>query len=122
MRENAPATPNSRTTNVKRSRRTIRFFEPDWERVEAFANNRGLPAAEFVRYATLAMIADGGNSVARVAPIIESTFRGTYILATRMRNQMFEAGEREHLDTLIADAREVQDKLLERASDRWRTQ
>jgi len=114
VRKNPPGNSDTKAANVKRSRRTIRFFEPEWERVEAFAKARGLPAAEFVRFATLAAIADGGNSVARLAPIIESTFRGTYILATRMRDEMFEAGEREELDALISRAREVQDRLLKR--------
>lgn len=116
MRQNPPGTSDNKTANAKRSRHTIRFFDTEWERVQAFAEARGLPAAEFVRFATLAAIADGGNSLARLAPIIETTFRGTYILATRMRDEMFEAGEEEELDALVSQARELQDKLLEEAS------
>ena len=32
--------------------RTIRFFDPEWARVEAFAETRGIAGAEFVRFAT----------------------------------------------------------------------
>lgn len=112
MRKTQRDTSNTKTTNGKRSRHTIRFFESEWERVAAFADTRGLPAAEFVRFATLAVIADEGKSLVRLAPIIKSTFRATYILATRLRNQMLGAGEQEQLDTLVAAARELQDKLL----------
>lgn len=116
MRKNPSGTSPTKIGNAKRSRRTIRFFGPEWERVEAFAEARGLPAAEFVRFATLAAIADGDNSVARLAPIIETTFRGTYILATKLRDEMLDAGQQEGLDTLVAEARELQDRLLERDS------
>lgn len=116
MRKTPPGTSDTKIASAKRSRRTIRFFEPEWERVEAFAQARGLPAAEFVRFATLAAIADEGYSLARLAPIIESTFRGTYILATRMRDEMFKAGEREELEALVSRALEMQDRLLERVS------
>ena len=43
----------------KRTPRSIRFYDPEWERIEAFAERRGLAAAEFVRFAALAAIEDG---------------------------------------------------------------
>ncbi len=102
---------------AKRWPHSIRFLEPEWERIEAFAEARGLTAPEFVRFATLAAVADGGNSVARLAPLIERTFRTTYIMASRLRNEMLDAGEQEELDALIAAARGLQDELLDGASD-----
>lgn len=102
---------------AKRWPHSIRFLEPEWERIEVFAETRGLTAPEFVRCATLAAVADGGNSVARLAPLIERTFRTTYILASRLRNEMLDAGEQEELDALIAAARGLQDELLDGSSD-----
>ena len=47
-----------------------------------------------------------------VAPLIERTFRHTYMLATRMRDDMAEGGLTAELDQLINEARELQDSLL----------
>ena len=102
---------------AKRWPHSIRFLEPEWERIEVFAEARGLTAPEFVRFATLAAVADGGNSVARLAPLIERMFRTTYILASRLRNEMLDAGKQEELDALIAAARGLQDELLNGTSD-----
>ncbi len=112
MSSNQSNIADTKSKKRKRSRHTIRFFGSEWQRVEAFAESRGLQAAEFVRFAALATIADEGNSVARLSPLIERTFRGTYIVATRLRDQMLEAGEKEELDELVATARELQDRLL----------
>ncbi len=116
MNETHSAPTNTRSKGLKRARRTIRFFDPEWERVEAFAETRGIAAAEFVRFATLAAIADDGNSLARLTPLVEATFRGTYMLATRMRDQMLGAGEQNDLDSLIVKARELQDILQDNVS------
>ena len=84
---------------------------------------RGVAAAEFVRFAALAAIEDGPRTspepdrLDRIAPLIEMTFRASYITATKMRDEMIEAGREEELDELIAAARELQDDVLGRASD-----
>ncbi len=104
-------------TKAKRSAHTIRFLEPEWENVEAFAEARGLAPAEFVRFATLNAIADGGASVAGLAPLIQTTFRGTHILASRLRDEMLEAGEQEILDEMVAAARGLQAELIDSNSD-----
>ena len=36
----------------KRPPRSIRFYDSEWERIETFAEQRGLTATEFVRFAT----------------------------------------------------------------------
>ena len=110
---NRSASSDSADTKAKRSPHTIRFLEPEWENVEAFAAARGLAPAEFVRFATLNAIADGGASVAGLAPLIQTTFRATYILASRLRDEMLEAGEQEVLDEMIAAARGLQADLIE---------
>ena len=116
MNKNQSDDTHTDTKEKKRSRHTIRFFGSEWDRVRAFAETRGLPASEFVRFAALAMIEDGGSSVARLAPLIERTFRCTYILATKLRDQMLDAGEQDAIDELVAQSRQLQDKLLDNAS------
>ena len=73
----------------KRTPRSIRFYDPEWERIESFADKRGVAAAEFVRFAALAAIEDGSGALSdpaprgRLAPLIEMTFRAAYMLATK---------------------------------------
>ncbi len=117
MNENLSDDHGTADAEAKRWPHSIRFLESEWERIEAFAEAHGLTAPEFVRFATLAAVADRGNSVARLAPLIERTFRAAYMLSTRMRDEMLEAGEQEELDALIAAARGLQDELLDGASD-----
>ena len=101
----------------KRTPRSIRFYDPEWGRIEAFAEGRGLAAAEFVRFAALSAI-ESGAAGARLAPLIERTFRFAYIVATKMRDEMRAAGHGEELEVLIREARALQDDVLERAQGR----
>ncbi len=117
MSANRPHNPSAAGKAEKRSAHSIRFLDPEWERIEAFAEGRGLAPAEFVRFATLAAIADGAALPARLAPLVETTFRAAHILASRLRDEMLDAGGQEELDVLIADARALQEKLVSRASD-----
>jgi len=67
--------------------------------------------------AALAAVEDGvGDLAGRLAPLIERTFRATYMLASRMRDEMLDAGRSEELDALIRAARELQDELTDAAS------
>lgn len=102
----------------KRTPRSIRFHDPEWQRIEAFAETRGLAAAEFVRFAALAAIGEesgepgDGGRLDRLAPLIERTFRYGYMIATKMRDEMLEAGRDEELEALIDAARGLQKDLL----------
>ena len=99
----------------KRSPHSIRFLDPEWRRIEAYAETRGLTGPEFVRFAALAAMEAGSSRSAagdRLAPLIEMTFRATYIMATKMRGEMLDAGREEELDELIAAARGLQDEVL----------
>lgn len=101
-----------------RTPHSIRFLDPEWDRIKAFAEDRGLAPPEFVRFAALAAIEDGAGDLAgRLAPLIERTFRATYMLASRMRDEMLDAGRGEELDALIRTARELQDELTGAASE-----
>lgn len=99
----------------KRTPHSIRFLDPEWERIEAFAEERGLTGPEFVRFAALAALADDApavNSGDRLAPLIERTFRAAHIMVSKLRWDMLDEGRGEELDALIADARAHQDELL----------
>lgn len=117
MGRNRAASSNGADAQAKRSPHTIRFLKPEWERIEAFAEARGLAPAEFVRFATLNAVADEGASIAGLAPLIQTTFRGTHILASRLRDEMLEAGEQEVLDEMVAAARGLQADLIDSKSD-----
>ena len=70
---------------------------------------------EFVRFAALAAMEGGSPRSAagdRLTPLIEMTFRATYIIATKMRDEMLDAGRKEELDELVAAARGLQDEIL----------
>ena len=99
----------------RRTPRTIRFLDLEWQRIEAFADKRGLTGPELVRFATLAAMEDGPPAAAsgdRLEPLIERTFRYTYMIATKMRDDMRGAGQDEDLEVLIRAARELQDEVL----------
>ena len=98
----------------RRSPHSIRFLDGEWDRIEAHADARGLTGPEFVRFATLEAMADGGAAGHRLAPLIETTFRAAHIMVTKMRAEMLGEGREEELDELVEGAREYQDRLLER--------
>ena len=105
-----------------RKNRGIRFSDPEWKEVKQAAQTSGITPAEFVRDTILDIIrnpdAPGDDAVsARLTPLVERTFRYTYMLATRMRDQMTEAGDQDKLDELISEARELQDSLLRKPSE-----
>ena len=113
---------NTSTVNTgqveKRMPHSIRFLELEWERIEAFAGERGLSPAEFVRFAALdAMTQSSGQLPGRLAALIEHTFRLVYFMASKTRDEMIEAGERKAVDELIAAGRLAQAQLLDGDSD-----
>ena len=97
----------------KRSPHSIRFLDAEWERIEAHADARGLTGPEFVRFAALAALADGGAGSDRLAPLIETTFRAAHIMVTKMRSDMLDEDREDELDELIEGARALQDRLLD---------
>ena len=100
--------------------RTFRFPDSEWERVEACAEARGMTAAEFVRSAVGAAL-DAGPGAAgaadRLAPLIERTFRYSYMLATRMRDDMLAEGRDDEVEALVRAARALQDELTGASGD-----
>ena len=85
------------------------------------AQTLGVTPAVFVRERILDVVrnpsaADSLAVPSNLAPLIERTFRYTYMLATRMRDDMADGGLTEELDQLINEARELQDSLLKGAA------
>jgi len=112
QRETGPAETGG---SEKRNPHSIRFHDPEWQRIEAAAEQRGLTGPEFVRFAALAAVADGptaGAAADRVAPLVERTFRAAHILVSKLRCDMLDEGREAELDQLIAGARGLQDELI----------
>ncbi|MXY33444.1 MAG: hypothetical protein F4Y60_05015 [Boseongicola sp. SB0664_bin_43] len=103
--------------SARRRPHSVRFLDPEWERIEAFAEARGFTGPEFVRYAALAAMAEPGEITDRLAPLIETTFRATHILVTKMRDDMVDAGRAAELDQLVEGAWALQDRLLRKGPD-----
>ena len=119
-RESVESSQADAVRTEKRTPRSIRLSDPEWERIEAFAEERGLAAAEFVRFAALAAIEGGaavGGAQRRLAPLVERTFRYAHVMATKMREEMLAAGRGGELDALVREARAVQDEVLGGAAD-----
>ena len=70
-----------------------------------------------MRFAALAAIGDRSagprnpGQLDRLAPLIERSFRYSYMIATRMRDDMLSAGQDEELEALIEAARALQTDL-----------
>lgn len=101
-----------------RRSRTIRFSDREWELVENAAAERGIPAAEYVRTATLdasegrvaALSAEIGETIRRI-------YRHTYIVSTIKRDEMVREGRDDEMEVAMGSARESQALLQEQASE-----
>ncbi|MYK32598.1 MAG: hypothetical protein F4051_13050 [Boseongicola sp. SB0670_bin_30] len=99
-----------------RRTRGLRFSDSEWEEIKAAAEGDGLNVSEFVRDRLLAIVrgnaaAGSAESLASLAPLIERTFRYTWFLATRTRDEMLQEGCHDEVDELVRQARELQDRL-----------
>ena len=105
-----PGRPGPRRT------RGLRFSDSEWEEIRAAAEGDGLTVSEFVRDRLLAIargnaVDDSAATVASLAPLMERTFRYTWFLATSKRDEMIQEGRHEEIDSLVKEARELQDRL-----------
>ena len=99
-----------------RKPRAIRFSDSEWDKVKKAAEDRGVPAAEYVRETILDTarnpVAVASRAIpADLAPLIERTFRYAWILATPKRDELIQAGRGEEMEKLVKAARELQDQL-----------
>ena len=98
--------------------RGIRFSDSEWDEVKAAAQRHNIPLAEFVREKLLEIArgnssVDSAATVAALAPLIERTFRYTWILDTHRRDELTQEGRADEIKELVAQARELQDRLQE---------
>ena len=103
----------------------IRFSDSEWEAVKSAAGSHKIPVAEFVRDRTLEIARGHGSAdptaiPADLAPLIERTFRYTWMLATHKRDELNQAGRGEEMEKLVKEARALQDSLLRSPSDQPR--
>ena len=106
---------------IPRKNRGIRFSDPEWDEVKQAAQAHGVTPAEFVRERILDLIRspDAPSHAAipsHLVPLIEHTFRYSYMLATKMRDAMLTDQQDEQLEELIKEARALQDSLSSAAS------
>ena len=99
-----------------------RLSNSEWDEVKMAAAEHGIPAAEFVRNATLDLgrnkkVTDSAAMPPAVVALIERIYRSTYIVATLKRDEMLREGRGDELDEIIKAARETQAKILEDASE-----
>ena len=100
-----------------RTSRTIRFSDPEWERVEIAARKHGATAAEFIRNAALALAGeengvDSGPIPSGTSALIERIYRGVYLLSTLKRDELVREGRKNELDRVMKDARDSQAAFL----------
>ena len=100
-----------------RRSRTIRFSDPEWVGIERAANQRGIPAAEYVR--TAAVDAAEGRTASLDAEMLETIrliYRMTYVVATLKRDELLSEARDDELETIIQAARDSQADLVRETS------
>ena len=127
MTTNDPTDPETADTgdqqpSVARKNRGVRFSDPEWEEVRQAAQALGITPAEFVRERILDLVRSlaapaSAPIPANLTPLIERTFRCTYMHSTKMRAEMNDNEQGEQLDHLINEARELRDALLAKPSN-----
>ena len=100
-----------------RTSRSIRFSDAEWKRVEVAASKRDSSPGEFVREAALAMAEGDAGAVPGMLPaglvsLMESTYRGVFLLATLKRQEMLREDRHEEMERMLEDARKSQSELM----------
>ena len=106
----------------KRSPRSIRFSETEWQLVEQAADDIGILPATFARNAALSVAAERKTVASRALPsgiveLIKRIYLSTYIVSTLKRDEMIHEGRRGELDRTIQAARDTQAFILGDDSD-----
>ncbi len=102
--------------HAARKNRGVRFSDSEWKEVREAAHTHGITPAEFVREKVLDLVRNPENAApvslpAHLVPLIERTFRYAYIIATKIRGDMIDNGDRERLERLVDEARKLQNAL-----------
>ena len=100
----------------------VQFYAAAPVHILSAVDSRDVPAAEFVRdrileIARVGPSAESTSIPTSLVPLIERTFRYTWMLATRMRDDMTADGRAEELERLVSEARKLQDSLRDSTSN-----
>ena len=127
MTDTAPTDPElpesgESTQGSARKNRGVRFSNSEWDEVKTAAQALGVTPAEFVRDKILELVRNPNSAAnapirADLVPLIERTFHYTYMLATKMRDDMTESGHKKELEELISEARDLQVSLQDHGSE-----
>ena len=95
--------PRTARHSARRTRRTVRFSDPEWKQVQEAAAQRGITASDFLRNTVLSAIGGVSQSEnAALSPalveIIKLTHRSAYILSTLKRDEMIRDGRAREMD------------------------
>lgn len=110
----------------RRTQRSIRFSDPEWEVVEKAAAGRGIAPAEFVRNAAMNAASDKSSTdsaaiTPEIVELIKLTHRCAYILSTLKRDEMIKEGRGREMDDMVDIARKAQAELLSSGQDARRS-
>ena len=108
---------------ARRTKRSIRFSDPEWRQVETAAAERGITPSDYVRSAVLGAAAGTSTGVSGgLSPALEELFklthRSVYILSTLKRNEMVREGRAGEMDEVVREARKAQVELLSSRPDK----
>ena len=113
--------PRTVRRNARRTRRTVRFSDPEWKKIQQAAARSGITPSEYIRNTVMGAVggADGtdnpGLSPALVE-IIKLTHRSAYILSTLKRDEMIRDGRAREMDEIVRAARHAQDDVFQSPS------
>ena len=125
MTENGPIEPETNESGDPgqggaRRTRGIRFSDSEWEEVKKAAEKHDVPAGKLVRDTVLDLArgrtgAASGALPPSVASLLESTYRGVYILSTLKREEMLREGRDKELNEIVQAARNAQAEALKQS-------
>ena len=113
--------PAGNRSGARRSH-SIRFPDSEWSLIERAAGRHGIPAGELVCAGAgaiaLAENRSGESPPATVTPghlaLVQTMPRMVHVLATLNRDRSLDAGRKDDLDELVAEAREaMQETMIE---------
>ena len=104
--------------SARRTRRTVRFSDPEWKQVQQAASRRGITASDYVRNVVMSAAAGVPQSEnAALSPalveIIKLTHRSAYILSTLKRDEMIRDGRAREMDEVVRAARHAQQDVFD---------
>ena len=115
-----PEATSKETIPVKRSPRTVRFSDAEWQKIENAAAQCDISPAAFVRNASLGNAADPDSLASEPLPpgiveLIKRIYRSTYMLSTLKRDELVDEGRCEKFEATIQAARDAEAIVLDNA-------